>query len=313
MTLRECPRKYYYSNVAGLRSLTPSIEQRAFSFGTAMHKVLEGFYKLPNDRRTLKYLTSKWRSVSRDLDDEHKELGLGMVRGYYDWVSVMDSGRFITISSEKRLGMKVKTPIGDVQFSGQMDSLWLEKQTGKLYIIDHKTYTNFPSDHFFNNNPQMYSYLLLLQKNGLTASGFIFNILRKVSHVEPAVNKDGSLSIRNANVSEKSFVETAERCGIDLADPRYAEFLDKIRQFPAYKRVEQEIIVSKLKQAERELQVEATALLNFYKFGFYSVPGDHCAYCSFKHLCDVQSSGGNVRETIEKNYSVSGTLLETEL
>ncbi len=278
-----------------------------------MHAVLEGFYKLPHQRRTLKYLYNRWRVVSRDLDAEYKELGRGMLEGYFEWISVMDSTRFLTVATEKRLGMMIKTALGKVMVSGQLDSLWLEKATGRLFVVDHKTYANFPNDSFYTTNPQTYVYMLLLQKNGLQASGFIYNILRKTNRVEPSVNKDGSISIRNSNVSLKSFVDTAERLKLDLNQPRYIKFMEEMQKFPAFKRVEIEYSQLRGTAALSELHVQATALLSFYKHGFYPNYSDKCGYCAFKHLCEVKSSGGNVKETIERNYSVRGTLLQVEM
>ncbi len=313
----ECPRRYYYGYVAKVESTRTDIQNPPhLSYGTAIHKVLEGFYSLPAERRTLKYLQSKWRECVRenDLDSDYKEMGLYMLENYFYTYNETDSNNFETVCTEKRLYMPVKTPIGEVLLTGQIDGLWFEKNTGKLFVVDHKTYNSFPNDWFFETNGQMYAYFQLLEYNGLLPSGFIFNILRKTAPQKPELNKDGSLSIKNSNISEKKFLDAAKKFNIDLNEERYVKYLASIRDNPLFRRAEFENNREKTKANSKQLKLESIMLLTQYKHGFVPNFGDHCGMCAFKELCDLQNNGATLTNIIKSTDSirVKGTIIEPD-
>ncbi len=241
-------------------------------------------------------------------------MGLYMLENYFYTYNETDSNNFETVCTEKRLYMPVKTPIGEVLLTGQIDGLWFEKNTGKLFVVDHKTYNSFPNDWFFETNGQMYAYFQLLEYNGLLPSGFIFNILRKTAPQKPELNKDGSLSIKNSNISEKKFLDAAKKFNIDLNEERYVKYLASIRDNPLFRRAEFENNREKTKANSKQLKLESIMLLTQYKHGFVPNFGDHCGMCAFKELCDLQNNGATLTNIIKSTDSirVKGTIIEPD-
>lgn len=204
---RRCRRKWYFSYVEQLRSKEPAY---ALWLGAGIHEVLDFYYKLTPAARSKAALLAAyetWAWGQRDklvvethgsllapqilLDaDKNIELGRAMMTHYGEAAPDLDKDMLV-VSTEQEfnlpLGATAKTvdeETGEfidipVTYKGRIDGIIQLRSTGKYYLLEHKTATQFNEKRLVLDQ-QATSYIWAAEKlSGLEISGVFYNILRK--------------------------------------------------------------------------------------------------------------------------------------
>ncbi len=144
-TFHQCPLRYRYRYLQGLKEAFTSIESY---LGNAVHDVLEWLYVErdqggnPESERMLERFAARWTAdwddnvaIVRTTDDAEKYLRLGremLARFHRDTFS---RDRSETVALEQRLSLRLSP---EVVFTGFADRVG-RTEKGRLFVIDYKT------------------------------------------------------------------------------------------------------------------------------------------------------------------------------
>jgi len=325
-TFLECRRKWTFRSRNAM-GLEPSQPSKALMLGTAVHEALAAYYgnklqTIPEEQRAqfspLSAFSKSWAHqlssygipqvrIKSGKDDEFsdlhgelseaRELGHGMVKHYVRWAEVADRG--YTVEAVE-FPFEVPIDYTGVTFSGVIDLVLRDKLTGRLYIVDHKTYTSPPNETLLQMDLQALAYeWAVSEKNVLgiegDLAGTIFNVLRKRVPGEVKVLKSGKLSKNKRQlVTPEIYRQAVRDHGLNMAeyegfiralDPNKFNERHTIMADPARRRY----FVRVLRQARDEMKrmIEDATMLEF------SIPTTTraCAYCDFRDLCMASITG----------------------
>lgn len=168
----DCPRRYRYRYVDGIRRDTQSVE--AF-LGTCVHKALEELYedlrhgKTPGEEEVVAVYSKAWdkgwseRIVVRDArwsPADWKKAGEDCVRAYYKEQAPFTRDK--TVGLEARAGFDLETPEGTWRIEGFIDRLALAPD-GAFEIHDYKTSKNLPGQKDLDEDRQLAVYELAVR------------------------------------------------------------------------------------------------------------------------------------------------------
>lgn len=157
----------------------PRLHSPALELGSGIHAGLEAYYK--DGVNPADYFL-KWSHVRGFDSPEHVSLGVAMLRGYIEHWSGNDE--FDVVGTEKTLWRKLPVPGtgNDSRCSMvvRLDLIVRCHRTGKLFSLDHKTYTKFLEKEI-EVDPQFTAQLWVGKSIGLgePLAGVIWNGLRK--------------------------------------------------------------------------------------------------------------------------------------
>lgn len=192
---KRCRRKWNYQS-SNRMNIQPIIDAPALTLGLVMHKALEQWFLHPD--MDLEELTRANAALSLQKTAEaYKEkvgvdvsvvelaeckqaiiVGLGMATNYQDYYKDPVPEGFKLISPEQRIVIDV--PGSSHKLEGRVDALLEEVSTGKVFVMDHKTYEKRFSYHEIANNDQFLAYTWIAQRAfNRPIAGYIFNGLWK--------------------------------------------------------------------------------------------------------------------------------------
>jgi len=185
-----CRLAWYLGYKKGYRSRRSS---PALEFGTGIHYALEQYYGKKADliKSFEKWLAERIRELNKvSLDAanelfEMKGLGVGMLEGY---LTEYPKDDFDVLATEQFMQRPLPAPKGcpdsDCFVSVRLDGLVRDHQTGRLFSLENKTFSQF-SPQFLDLDHQMTAQVFVAQaaaeKIGIEGevSGVIYNGLRK--------------------------------------------------------------------------------------------------------------------------------------
>lgn len=162
-----CQRKHYLRYV---KQIVSTRKEPSMDFGSAVHAGLEEYFDAHligtstheiAKKRAEHAVLEKASDLGLEQMDEQK--AVRMVNAYCDYWYYNDDDPlrdFDVLDVEVTLFL----PQGDFSLSGKLDALLRHKETGKLYILDHKTASS-PSPEYFEKvafDNQMTFYAILL-------------------------------------------------------------------------------------------------------------------------------------------------------
>lgn len=260
-------------------------------FGTAIHAGLESWYipgKKRGGRRKMlaafdealdgetRRIYTDGGEISEDEIVDGRALGHAMLLGYIDHFG--QDTEWEVIHSEQSFqidvpGVKKKDPVLAI-YCGTWDSLWRNRRTKELWLVDHKTRRSFPQNwSFYNINDQAGSYLwvapevlvamgVLSKKDKI--EGLIFNALRKHLPDERPRNSDGECLNKDGSVSKRQPAPLYHREEI------YRSPEERVKQA---KRVQGEaLVMSKMRSGEIPV---------------FKNPTENCVRCQYFEVCEL--------------------------
>lgn len=225
---QKCPRSYKFRYVDGIR---PVESKTALSFGTAMHSLLEVYWKGLSENETdipTEDAVRTARDAAMDFTDDPflRETLSALFDGYVNRWGEYDCNTYATIAVEKRFNAPLMNPETGAlsktwELAGKIDAVAVNKDSGTVTIIEHKTTGSdiAPGSDYWKRLPidgQVSGYYVGAQSIGYAAEDCVYDVIRKPTikplKATPVENrkykKDGSLY-----ATCREFDETPEEWG----------------------------------------------------------------------------------------------------
>ena len=171
-TFMRCRRLYLYNHEWNLH---PETEAKALTYGNAIHDALYHWYKGDGADEAIMAFAKRCSAPGTEIDLELDvtegnkqeysiEWGIYLLRKYFK-ENPIDSDPFETLLDNDgkpylELGFAVNA--GEGMFVGRIDRIARYKETGELYVIDHKTTKGALNDYYwaqYNPNNQFTGYM----------------------------------------------------------------------------------------------------------------------------------------------------------
>lgn len=220
--------------------------------------------------------------VNQKVLDEHPRfnaIAIDGMEGLYLHISVLDE-----VSSE--YGWQ------PVYYQGRIDLIIEDIETGKYWIVDHKTAAQFGSTKWFDMDTQTRSYCWAIKKMlGIDVEGVMFNRLRKKVPSQPTVLKSGELSrSMSQSTTPALYRAAAARLGLNIGTPEYVNFLSRFEGQVFNDRPATVLGPDTLEQTERAILFETIDMLGDPLI--YPNPGMfNCSSCQFYAPCQAEHDG----------------------
>lgn len=113
-----------------------------------------------------------------------------VVKNYLEFARHEDM-KWDILDAEKHFDILLKTPKGrEFYLQGYIDILAREKETGRLYVWDHKTYSKTPwSETMVMMDSQIFSYVAALRLMNIPIFGLIVNQVNKYEYKDPQMDE----------------------------------------------------------------------------------------------------------------------------
>lgn len=315
---KQCRRMWNYSspNKMNLKSLGVS---KALWFGSRVHEALEAYYETGAD------LTSSFVSSCKQDDtdpeliadyDDLIHLGKAMMNHY---MATYPKGTepFEVLATERQFRIAMKRGKQLLAYlAGTYDGLVRMKNTGEIFVLEHKTFGQTPPPDFMLLDDQTSLYPMIAQilvKRGAyeslgigkseKVSGVLYNGLRKKAPTKPQRLKSGGLSkAKSIDTTYHVYRQAVLDAGLNLAD--YADILGHLesKENDFFLRFELRRTQQELVMAYQRLIIEIQEMIR-PDVAIYPNPTHDCIYrCPFKELCLIENFGGNIDAAIETSF-----------
>lgn len=289
---RECRQKWDYKYRQGLATKAP---QRPLYLGSTIHRLLEARAQGEQWRYVL------YNEVQPEYDNMsgtyQSQLGEDFIQvcehilEQYDEQYSNDSDLYEILGIELPLNYKLK---GRKFFIGYADMLIKEKSTGRILIVEHKTFktTKMSMDQTWINQQTALYAKVIKETMGISVDGVLWDMIKTESPEQPKILKDGSFGRQYSKVTLKSFewagipVERIPESVLNEVKGNVLNFLDRYITPINYDAVE--VIWNEYLQSVDEIsRVKYTP----------KTLGKNCDWCEFKELCQLSITGGDVAYT----------------
>lgn len=257
---RNCPRAYKFKV---LDWLSPIQKNENLLFGSIVHKCLEIWYQTGDAKAVYRYIDNCFPHREEFLDKTIKTInpfyGLDQKEMYFKITAMMD-GYFLRYPQENFTVQDVEMCFtGDIfnplsgaesksfKMSGKIDMLVREKNTDRMFLIEHKTAADI-GENYLSKLPcdtqiSLYS-LMIEQTQGIKIDGIIYNILGKTRiHQDPGeTEEEFQVRYMEACSKNKSGKSTATR-KMPETDEQFQERLAQKYSSPETDKYHREMIV----------------------------------------------------------------------
>lgn len=271
-----------------------------------------------------------WES-EKEMIEEQRQLGLGMLEHYYLWAKEADK-KWEFVSTEELFDVPLPTPSGqrsvlgrlvrrfidkprDLRYAGRFDGIVRELETGDLYLMEFKTTSRMYNMRYNYRNFQGKSYVWAARQiYGDQIKGIVYRALLKKVPTDPVPLKRGGFSKAKSQKTtflwlKHRFAQIAEDRGVDPKTV-YKENEDLLRTF--YEQ-ENEFFEERVIHPPDE-RIEHT-MRAIYHLGHEMVdpdtptfpqPGFHCNWCSFSDPCSMKDNGLDYNAVLDAEYAPRG-------
>jgi len=309
--------------------LTPKRPATPLWFGSAVHVALADYYLpglargphpaetfarvLDGDRKT-------WVVGEQGEEDEltftdARALGIDMLNRYVEHYGA--DPRYYVLATEQTFELQFKRD-GKVflRYHLTMDGLIRDMETGQIKILEHKTARDFGLLKRLRLDNQAGSYyaaaphvlpLADLIKPGERVSGIEYNVLRKALGDDRPRNSAGAYTNKP---EKKHYLEALATVGINPSASTKLDVLEeaarhegltvlgdvsKSQPSPYFHREPVFRTPDEQTQQLQRIQDEAKYMEGMRSgdpaYPILKTPGDHCAWCPFKQMCELHESG----------------------
>ena len=283
-TFKTCRRKWKYESAEHLVPKAGSQYDSPLWYGSAIHKCLAEYYQ------TGQAPVQTWLALTQGLPIPKPTQALAewQLSEYEAFAAETDNWEVLKVETE----MATRIPGTRVHLVGTLDLL--VKQAGKLWIVDHKTLSQLPTESSLELDDQMTAYMWLCHQHGYPVAGAIYNVLRKKLPTVPKLLANGALS-RDKSIDTTTDVYYREIVKNGLNPDDYSDILEHLAQkentFFWRTRVRRNVV--ELKEFERYLSAEGRDMTTC-KMVPYPNPSWECGWCDFRLLCKCENEGGDV-------------------
>jgi PD-(D/E)XK nuclease superfamily len=305
-TFRRCRRQWDLVS-QNRKALVPiGLPQTHFYVGQAFHIALAAQVM---KKDPLTELWSWWKENVGAVkpDDENYNLVRGLVIhyfNYYGWKNPVKPMRYVAAE----LAFRVPIPATRGFLIGTFDGIVLDKERRKVWIVDHKTYTQQPRLDTMEYSDQMVAYCwAFLQLFHEPPAGVLYDGIRKKLPMQPALLGDGTLS-RNitrqmTSASYRSALAQHHLCEADYAHEinllKAQESLEQTEFFTRWKinypHAMLQSFEEQLVDEYRDMDSEALRLYPNFRW-------DGCWDCNVRDICQAMQRKEDADFLIEHRY-----------
>lgn len=310
---KDCRRRYRLSKKYKPKKINDNL-----FLGSGVHYALEEYYgKGANLIGAFIYWWNKqmeeldiWQS-QRDMLEEKKELGIGMLKHYKRFAQNNDSDYFSeVIDTEIEFEIPIKNLKGNItrgRYAGKVDGL-VKDEFGLYWILEHKTASRIDTTHL-PLDEQVVRYIWGVQETlDIEIAGVIYNILLKKIPTEPRELKNGGLSkAKNIKTTYHAYYNhLIDYYGSeeDIPLEEYADILNylKGRDNEFFERVKVEKTQHEIEDIAKRTYLEYKEMSN-PNLKYYPSPDRQCNWkCPFREVCIAINQGHDYQYLLEKEF-----------
>lgn len=272
----------------------------AASFGKAVHAGLEEVFKLRSHWEAgLQSLPTKadalWGVQKEEADPETAERAATtayMAYRQFPW----DKYRVYVDAEGPYLERHLIAPLpGWDGFQGFIDAIVQDRETGALWIVDHKTRSRFASSRDMESDLQLTLYKYLAAANGLQVAGVAYNEIRSDIADRYDLDTAGKLLPR----SKRSTSDPIRFSRHYRGDTEAANAWERI--------VEPAALEMQICSGEAETEGENTTLEPSTLMYPRSLTPSICGRCDFRELCYEGLRGGDAEFLADIKYTAKAS------
>ena len=240
------------------------------------------------------------------------DMAINILTNYFDRYGSSPLGEYDYLCPEVTVQLPFETSVGEILLVGTIDGVALNRETGKLALVEHKTYSQKPDTGHFRLDHQMTGYAAIFEAlTGIEVEGVIYDGVAKKLPQIPKILKNGTVSREWIDTTEKVYVKALIEANQDPESAFYADFRERLRerdeqpqtpyftrQFVTFTGASKRNWLENVSQILEDMaQPELPMYPNFAWTG--------CWDCRVQDLCDaVQTGNGDLDELIEERYRV---------
>jgi len=300
---RRCPKSYEYKYIQNLQRLAPPAP---LVRGTIIHEMLDA--RAIQGRVGSKTILAKYEEKYGTLFKEEQEMyGEDFLRNiervYQGYLREYDDTDLEYLSSEEF----VSTPlVGDILFQGHIDKR--VHKDGRMWIMDHKTHKNIPTEEQRFNDYQLLMYVWAYNREhskGDQVEGVIWDYIRTKPPTIPEVLKAGGLS-QAKNIDTDVYTYTKELVRLRLDQKPYKVFLAELSKRSQHK-FYQRVLLPAPSRAMTDSVVKDFTETSQIMHGlpvYPRSPSRDCSWCEYYRLCTAELRGLDHKFIRQSEYKV---------
>jgi hypothetical protein len=311
---RRCPKQYEYKYIQNLQRIMPP---PPLIRGSIIHEILD-MRAVPGGTKGYKSVLTKYEEKYGTLFKEEQEMYgddflANIERVYQGYLREWDDTDLEYMSSEEF----ISTPlVGDILFQGHIDKRIFKD--GRMWVMDHKTHKNIPTEEQRFNDYQLLMYVWAYNREHPKdkVDGVIWDYIRTKPPTIPEVLQKGGLS-QAKNIDTDVYTYTKELVRHRLDQKPYRVFLAELAKRSRGKFYQRVYLPAPTKaMMEQVVQDFAQSSQIMHGLGIYPrSPSRECSWCEYYRICNAELRGLDhkfIRESEYKVEEVSGDTAEED-
>lgn len=181
-------------NLSYVENWKPKVTAYPLRLGSEVHAFLEDYYRgvIEGEQDAIARLENftRVRLANSSADDDLQIIAnaSALVKRYIVEFALFEDQGFIPVDVEKHYTVELETPKGrPYNFELYFDLLLLHQESGRLWMVDHKTHKSRPySDTDIMMDPQLPAYAMVMrEKLGIDIFGLMYNMLNTYDYKSP--------------------------------------------------------------------------------------------------------------------------------
>jgi len=291
---RRCPKQYEYKYIHQLQRVKPA---PPLIRGTIIHTLLDhrsikggglGFNTL------MAQYEERYGALFKEEQDMYGADFLESIgRVYKGYLRTYDDTDLEYLSSEEF----VSTPlVGDILYQGHLDKRVLKD--GRVWIMDHKTHKNIPTEEQRFNDYQILLYLWAYNREhpkGEQIDGVIWDYIRTKPPTVPEKLVKGGLSVaKNQDTDVYTYTKELVKLRLNPKAPPYREFLADLEKRQRHRFYHRVFLPAPSKPMIESVvrDFTTTAQMMHGLKGYYPRNSTRdCSWCEYYRLCTAELKG----------------------
>ena len=301
-TWRTCHKSFDYKYN---QKLQRKRKARPLVFGSIVHEMIDAHANGANPWRVLGKYDEEQGKMFREEVDEYGDIIQDIM-----WImeEFFKTYKDDPLEYKKINGVKAEIPF-EVEISngitliGYIDGFVENKEDKTKWIMEHKTFTNLPSEEERWKSNQAFIYDAIIEIMGWgPADGVIFDYIRSRPPTYPKMTMTGKISRIDSLVTLPIVFE--DFLGNNNLDPKkYASVFERLEQCvdQYFQRFYVPIQQSAKKIAIDDLITTSHEIIERGETDHTMNVGRHCSWCDFKLLCEARLKGSD-EDFVREHY-----------
>jgi hypothetical protein len=299
---RRCPKQYDYKYRQHLQKVAPP---PPLIRGTIIHEMLDARAipgSLGSKGVIAKYET-KYGTLFKEQQEEYGEDFLKNIeRVYQGYLREWDDSDLEYLSSEEF----ISTPLVDnILFQGHLDKRVFKD--GRMWVMDHKTHKNIPTEEQRFNDYQQLMYVWAYNREHPRdkIDGIIWDYIRTKPPSIPERLVKGGLS-QAKNIDTDVYTYTKELVKNKIDPKHYKPFLDELAKRSKHKFYQRIYLPAPTKAMTEQVVEDFTQTSQImHGLGIYPrSPSRECSWCEYYRICVAELRGLDAKFIRNTEYKV---------